>query len=57
MNIAEKILSTHLARGTMVSGEEIGIRIDQTLTHDVTERWRTLALNALRYQGSERRFR
>ncbi len=36
MNIAEKILSAHLARGTMVPGEEIGIRIDQTLTHDVT---------------------
>lgn len=36
MNIAEKILSSHLVRGSMIPGEEIGVRIDQTLTHDVT---------------------
>ena len=36
MNIAEKILSSHLVRGSMIPGAEVGVRIDQTLTHDVT---------------------
>jgi len=36
MNIAEKILSSHLVRGIMVPGGEIGVRAEQTLTHDVT---------------------
>lgn len=36
MNIAEKIIFSHLVSGHMVPGEEIGIRLDQTLTHDVT---------------------
>lgn len=36
MNITEKILSEHLVSGEMVSGKEIGIRIDQVLTQDAT---------------------
>lgn len=36
MNLSEKLFSSHLVSGRMVPGEEIGIRIDQTLTHDVT---------------------
>ena len=31
-----KILAGHLVEGKMASGEEIGIRIDQTLTQDAT---------------------
>ncbi|MGV8059233.1 MAG: aconitate hydratase [Smithellaceae bacterium] len=35
-NIVEKILAQHLIEGNLVAGEEIGIRIDQTLTQDAT---------------------
>jgi aconitate hydratase len=35
-NLVEKILSRHLVSGNLVAGEEIGIRIDQTLTQDAT---------------------
>ena len=34
--IAEKIIAAHLVSGEMTTGEEIGIRIDQTLTQDAT---------------------
>ncbi|MBQ8586452.1 MAG: aconitate hydratase [Butyricicoccus sp.] len=36
MTIAEKILKAHLIDGEMAQGQEIGIRIDQTLTQDAT---------------------
>ena len=36
MTIAEKILKAHLVDGEMVKGQEIGLRIDQTLTQDAT---------------------
>ena len=35
-NIIEKILAGHLVFGNLAPGEEIGIRIDQTLTQDAT---------------------
>lgn len=35
-NIVEKIIVQHLITGNLVPGEEIGIRIDQTLTQDAT---------------------
>ncbi len=35
-NIVEKILAEHLVDGNLAPGEEIGIRIDQTLTQDAT---------------------
>lgn len=35
-NITRKIIAQHLLSGEMVAGEEISIRIDHTLTHDVT---------------------
>lgn len=35
-NIVRKILENHLREGELVSGEEVGIRIDQTLTQDAT---------------------
>jgi len=36
MNVAQKILSTHQVKGKLIPGEEIAIRIDQTLTQDAT---------------------
>ena len=36
MTIAQKILKAHLVDGEMVQGQEIGLRIDQTLTQDAT---------------------
>ncbi len=36
MTIAEKILSKHIVDGEMIKGQEIGIKIDQTLTQDAT---------------------
>jgi aconitate hydratase len=35
-NLARKIIAEHLAVGEMVPGEEIAIRVDQTLTQDAT---------------------
>jgi len=36
LNITQKIIKNHLVSGEMVAGEEISIRIDQTLTQDST---------------------
>ena len=36
MNVTQKILSAHLVSGTLETGTEIAIRIDQTLTQDST---------------------
>ncbi len=36
LTIAEKIISNHLVSGKMAPGEEIAIKIDQTLTQDAT---------------------
>lgn len=46
-NLAEKIISHHLVEGRMVPGEEIAIRIDQTLTQDATGTMAYLQLEAL----------
>ncbi|MCL4479554.1 MAG: aconitate hydratase [Deltaproteobacteria bacterium] len=35
-NITQKIISSHLVSGKMIPGEEIAIKIDQTLTQDAT---------------------
>lgn len=35
-NIVQKILDAHIVEGTPVAGNEVGIRIDQTLTQDAT---------------------
>ncbi|HEV2494928.1 MAG TPA: aconitate hydratase [Terriglobia bacterium] len=35
-NLVQKILAEHVAEGRLEAGEEIGIRIDQTLTQDAT---------------------
>ncbi len=36
MNVAQKLISSHLVSGDMKPGEEIAISIDQTLTQDAT---------------------
>ncbi len=36
LNLTQKIISQHLVSGKMIPGEEIAIRIDQTLTQDAT---------------------
>jgi len=36
LNITQKIIKAHLLSGTMTPGEEIAIRVDQTLTQDAT---------------------
>lgn len=36
LNVSRKIISKHLVKGEMVAGEEIAIKIDQTLTQDST---------------------
>ncbi|MBU1172216.1 MAG: aconitate hydratase [Proteobacteria bacterium] len=35
-NVTQKLIESHLVEGTMNPGEEIGIKIDQTLTQDAT---------------------
>ena len=36
MNVAQKLIASHLVEGDLTPGSEIGIRIDQTLTQDAT---------------------
>ena len=49
--IAEKIIKSHLISGEMKVGEEIGLRIDQTLTQDATG---TMAYLQFEAMGTER---
>ena len=46
-NIVQKVISDHLLSGQMVPGEEIAIRIDQTLTQDATGTLAYLQLEAM----------
>ena len=51
MNVTQKLIQSHLLDGDMTSGEEIGIRIDQTLTQDATG---TLVMLELEAMGLDR---
>ena len=51
MNLTQKILDAHLVSGRLVPGEEISIRIDQTLTQDSTG---TMAYLQFEAMGVER---
>ena len=51
MNIVEKILSKHLISGELKPGQELAIRIDQTLTQDATG---TMAYLQFESMGLER---
>lgn len=47
LNLAQKLINTHLVSGNMVVGEEIALRIDQTLTQDATGTMVMLELEAM----------
>ncbi len=47
LNLTYKILKNHLVEGSLVKGEEIGIRIDRTLTQDATGTLTYLQFEAL----------
>lgn len=48
MNLSKKILSAHLAKPSeMVPGEEIYLKVDQTLTHDINAVMTYLAFEAI----------
>ena len=51
MNVTQKLIQSHLMHGDMKPGEEIGIRIDQTLTQDATG---TLVMLELEAMGLDR---
>ena len=51
MNVAHNLISSHLESGEMSPGEEIAIRIDQTLTQDATG---TLVMQELEALGLDR---
>lgn len=46
-NVAEKLIESHLVSGNMQTGEEIGLKIDQTLTQDATGTMVMLELEAM----------
>jgi aconitate hydratase len=46
-NIAQKLIESHLVKGSMKAGEEIGLKIDQTLTQDATGTMVMLELEAM----------
>ena len=45
--VAEKIIAAHLISGQMIPGQEVALRIDQTLTQDATGTMAYLALEAM----------
>ncbi len=47
MNVTQKLISSHLEDGTMTPGEEIAVKIDQTLTQDATGTLVMLELEAM----------
>ena len=46
-SIVQKIIKSHLLSGEMLAGEEIGLKIDQTLTQDATGTMAYLQLEAM----------
>jgi len=46
-NLAQKLIESHLLKGRMEAGEEIALRIDQTLTQDATGTMVMLELEAM----------
>ena len=47
LNVAQKLIKDHLVSGTMEKGEEIGLKIDQTLCQDATGTMVMLELEAM----------
>ena len=46
-NLTRKIISQHLVSGSMIPGQEIFLRVDQTLTHDINAVMTYLAFEAV----------
>ena len=46
-NVTQKLMESHLVHGEMIPGEEIGLKIDQTLTQDATGTMVMLELEAM----------
>jgi aconitate hydratase len=51
MNVAQKLIASHLVSGRMARGQEIGLHVDQTLTQDATG---TLVMLELEAMGLDR---
>jgi len=51
LNLAKKLIRSHLVSGVMTEGSEIGLRIDQTLTQDATGTMVMLELEAMGLDG------
>ncbi|MHA2227184.1 MAG: aconitate hydratase [Candidatus Hodarchaeales archaeon] len=47
LNVTQKLIKTHLLEGKMVTGQEIALKIDQTLTQDATGTAVMLELEAM----------
>ncbi|MEX0823970.1 MAG: aconitate hydratase [Balneolaceae bacterium] len=53
LNVSQKLIKSHLVDGEMKPGEEIGIRIDQTLTQDATGTLVMLELEAMELEKAK----
>ncbi len=51
--VAQKLIAEHLVDGEMTPGEEIGLKIDQTLTQDATGTMVMLELEAMELERAE----
>jgi aconitate hydratase len=47
LNVSQKLIKSHLVYGEMNPGQEIGLKIDQTLTQDATGTMVMLELEAM----------
>lgn len=47
LSVTQKLIKNHLVSGEMIAGEEIGLKIDQTLTQDATGTMVMLELEAM----------
>src|SRR5258708_16040530 len=52
LNVAQKLIESHLLSGAMTAGKEIGIRIDQTLTQDATGTLVMLELESMGFDSA-----
>lgn len=53
LNVTQKLIQSHLVDGEMKAGEEIGIKIDQTLTQDATGTLVMLELEAMNLDNAK----
>lgn len=53
LNVTQKLIKDHLVKGEMIPGEEIGLKIDQTLTQDATGTMVMLELEAMELEDAQ----